>query len=408
MRAYDLKILNRLLDQYEKSTLSTGENRRTVHIDLPFTQKVIPEYFDTSSTEYENIHSILVELEQCGLIRIFWKDGKKGHVIEKVRLLTEDNQLPSAAYAYVKRIPKTDLETSMMECLEEFVRETAPYGDCPVSLSFAKYLLERVKRHAGIREYCSLQDLTGTRRFLETVRCVETNPAPCYIREFSIINFHDSKFFEQTLQKTAGVFRRFHAGYENLDEREILAEYGIYHTHNYVYFKGAAAMKIGSRSVSLTALSQGIGLSGDDLEKLEIAADGTVRSIITIENLTTFFRWQEKDALLIYLGGYHNGVRRTLLQKLHRIFPDAQYLHFGDIDAGGFLVFEDLRAKTGIPFAPLHMDLETLKKTNQHLIDTLEEVKKIQDDGRARRAEAEIELGRIEGELKQKLLDMTG
>ena len=54
------------------------------------------------------------------------------------------------------------------------------------------------------------------------------------------------------------------------------------------------------------------------------------------------------------------------------------------------------------------VDIETLKKTNQHLISTLEEVRKIQDDGRARRAAAEAELGRIEGELKQKLLEMQG
>ena len=54
------------------------------------------------------------------------------------------------------------------------------------------------------------------------------------------------------------------------------------------------------------------------------------------------------------------------------------------------------------------VDLETLKQTNAFLIETLEEVRQIQDDGRTRRAEAEEELGRIEGELKQKLLDMRG
>ncbi len=54
------------------------------------------------------------------------------------------------------------------------------------------------------------------------------------------------------------------------------------------------------------------------------------------------------------------------------------------------------------------VDLETLKHTNQQLIDTLEDVRKIQDEGRARRAEAEVELGRIEGELKTKLLEFRG
>lgn len=52
------------------------------------------------------------------------------------------------------------------------------------------------------------------------------------------------------------------------------------------------------------------------------------------------------------------------------------------------------------------VDLETLKYTNQSLIDTLDEVVKIQDEGRNKRQEAEQELRRIEGELKQKLLDI--
>ena len=54
------------------------------------------------------------------------------------------------------------------------------------------------------------------------------------------------------------------------------------------------------------------------------------------------------------------------------------------------------------------VDLETLKYTNQKLIDTLEEVRQIQEDGASRRREAEAELGRIEGELKQKLLELRG
>ena len=44
----------------------------------------------------------------------------------------------------------------------------------------------------------------------------------------------------------------------------------------------------------------------------------------------------------------------------------------------------------------------------QELISTLEEVRQIQADGAAKRAEAEVELGRIEGELKQKLLELRG
>jgi len=52
------------------------------------------------------------------------------------------------------------------------------------------------------------------------------------------------------------------------------------------------------------------------------------------------------------------------------------------------------------------VDIETLKATNQSLIETLEEVRAIQTEGRQKRREAEAELGRLENELKAKLLDL--
>ena len=52
------------------------------------------------------------------------------------------------------------------------------------------------------------------------------------------------------------------------------------------------------------------------------------------------------------------------------------------------------------------VDIETLKETNQSLITTLDEVTKIQEEGRQKRQEAQKELARIESELKNKLLDI--
>ena len=53
------------------------------------------------------------------------------------------------------------------------------------------------------------------------------------------------------------------------------------------------------------------------------------------------------------------------------------------------------------------VDIETLQQTNRDLIATLDELNKIRTDGKAKRAAAEAELGRIEGELRQKLLEMN-
>ena len=54
------------------------------------------------------------------------------------------------------------------------------------------------------------------------------------------------------------------------------------------------------------------------------------------------------------------------------------------------------------------VSIETLQHTNTQLISTLDEVMKIQTEGAQKRKEAEAELGRIEGELKQKLLELRG
>ncbi len=54
------------------------------------------------------------------------------------------------------------------------------------------------------------------------------------------------------------------------------------------------------------------------------------------------------------------------------------------------------------------VDIQTLQHTNAQLISTLDEVMNIQKEGAVKRREAELELGRIEGELKQKLLELRG
>ena len=107
-----------------------------------------------------------------------------------------------------------------------------------------------------------------------------------------------------------------------------------------------------------------------------------------------------KNQMVLALSLYHSEqamqAQREVTNMTNELLTkNAQALHQGSVGIAR-------EAERGI------VDLETLKKTNQELIQTLDEVRQIQDDGRARRAQAEEELGRIEGELKQKLLEMKG
>ena len=53
------------------------------------------------------------------------------------------------------------------------------------------------------------------------------------------------------------------------------------------------------------------------------------------------------------------------------------------------------------------VDIETLQTTNQTLISTLDEVLKIQQEGRAKRASAEVELAKLESDMRKKLLELS-
>lgn len=356
MAHYDVKILGSLLDSYERSLLSKGKNKVTIHIAFPFTKKTIPEYFNESSLAYDEIHEVVRELEQRDFLEIIWKKGKEGHIVQKVLLKEEEIE---KVYAYLRRTPKGDYIVQHLQLLDFWKQKEE---ECFVVWKFIDYLKERIQEGKTVKEFIDLPDLEKTKRILTALSCVEKNRESCYIREFSIRHFADSKVFEGLFGVLGKIMRRFRIEFADMDIYQILAEYNIYHTPDYVYLKGEGILDFqnGMESrVNLAYLEQGLGISGADIENVRIS--GKVKKVITIENLTTFFRWQEKNSLMIYLGGYHNSVRRELLRRVYQVLPDAKYLHFGDIDVGGFEIYRDLCEKTEIPFQTYHMGISELQ-----------------------------------------------
>ena len=107
-----------------------------------------------------------------------------------------------------------------------------------------------------------------------------------------------------------------------------------------------------------------------------------------------------KSQMVIAMSLYHSQQAMEATHSVSEVTNELLKKNAAALHAGSVAVAQE--AERGI------VDLETLTLTNQELIATLEEVRKVQDDGRARRAQAELELGRLEGELKQKLLEMKG
>lgn len=355
MVRYEQKILNALLDSYEASLLSRGENKVAIHIQYVFSKKNIPGYFNESSLDYEEIHACVKELENKGYLSVVWKNGKADHIIEKVLLNEKHVQ---EVYKYLNRVPKSEKEEAAIGLL---LRLQDKYN-APVTNAFTEYLIMRLKEGKTVKEYVDIAEISQIEQLVKAVFCVETNEDSCYIREFSIRHFQDTKLFKSFCGKIFKVWSTLRPDEEYEDIDAFLAEHMIYNTPNYIYLKGCGLLELNNQRIDLEEFAQGIGVSGEDIASLDVVGKNTTKRVITIENLTTFFSWKEEDSLIIYLGGYHNSLRRQLLGKIYAQLENAEYLHFGDIDVGGFEIYEDLCRKTRIPFQLYHMRIEELEK----------------------------------------------
>lgn len=105
-----------------------------------------------------------------------------------------------------------------------------------------------------------------------------------------------------------------------------------------------------------------------------------------------------KNQMVIALGMAHSQSAMEAERKVTDLTNELIKKNAESLKAGSIEIAKE--SERGI------VDMETIKYTNRQLIETLDEVVKIQDEGRAKRREAESELGQIEAELKAKLLDI--
>lgn len=361
MMPFEKKILTFLLNSYENSSIFRKDNKVKVNISFAFNQKNLPEYFEESSSVYEEIHARMIQLEKKGFLTILWKNGKKNHIINKVILC---EQHLSEIYDYVHRVPKSNNLYQTTKILDKWSK----LQPMPVLNNFINTLQKRLSQGKSIKEYVDITEPQELEKLLLALKAVEENKEECFIREFSLTHFKDSKYFASLVGKVCKILKEAVPAYRDMENTDILSEYQILHMPSYIYLKGQAEVALGvqeNKAINIGAFKNGLGFSftASELAKMQIKADNRkIHKVYTIENLTSFFRFSSEDSIVIYLGGYHNEARRTLLKRIRQALPQAQYFHFGDIDAGGFYIYHHLTEKTGIPFHYYHMDIQTLQK----------------------------------------------
>lgn len=197
---------------------------------------------------------------------------------------------------------------------------------------------------------------------LKALRGIERLQKETYIRNFSTAVYHDSKKFAGYRNCIQSILFDYS---EQVVEKELILErFHLVDNPTYAMFKGEAKLLGEGFSIELGKLPGGIALPSMALNQVTgIQLNG--QKVITVENLTTYHDTETTEGVVVYLGGFHNEVRSRFLQAVYQQNRRAAYFHKGDIDVYGFLILQNLKEKTGIPFHSLDMDVETLKKYYQ-------------------------------------------
>ena len=339
---YEEQILSWLVDSHEKKDPGNSNTRKaSISINAKY-----PAYKEPLSDTHNDIEMAIQHLLSWGYVQC--RKNQQGY-FTKIEL--QEAALPKI-YRFLHRVPKTELWETQKNLLGKYITQPET-----VAGKFSIAMLDRIAQRKDI-EYGLAKDTKLLEDVLWALVNIERLTEETYIRNFSEMVFRDSKRLQNILNPITRILSDYGDG---VGQKEtVLAQYNLISNPGYVYIKGDWQIQCQGRCISTELFRGGIAISSDALDEIErITVSGGI--IISVENLTTYHDTKESQGAIIYLGGFMNTVRMNLLKKLYACEPNADYFHKGDLDPYGFLILEDLKDKTGIPFKPLDMDLDTLR-----------------------------------------------
>lgn len=349
-------VLEKLVDQYERSKTYRGENQVTqVFATVP--EKVFPNY----TSDYANVDEIqdfeyqMKELELKGHLSIKWE----GHVIQN---LVANPKRWEQIYGILGRKELRYLEGEQIALYKKYL------GYNKILDCFCREQIKRLEEGKKAK-----YDLSEAEKILKLCIFILENQEEILERELSIAVLKDSKLWEKKyrskvcrLLKDYGDFDVLLMGVDDEEvERVILEEYHVVSNPSYIYFKGNAELLFKDGEMLKINLHMPVAFTEKTVEYIESIKIQSTK-VVTVENLTSYNRLAREDSFYIFSSGYHNQLKQKLLCRIYQENKTIKWYHFGDIDPDGFYIMEHLKNGTGIPFEPLNMNLLYLKKYDEY------------------------------------------
>ena len=359
---WEEKILEYLVDNYRKSKKDTGDNKIYRRTQLK-PEKLYKKY-RSNDGDLDVISEMNRTVEDLCVRGFLTYDREKfGTQLNCIYLADEQiDEVEDYLHKKYDYIPKGMKKDEIQEIITKYRDLSKVCGmecDC---------LQQELDRNKIPKDYEELP------KIFDAVAFIENNQTELFIREASMKIYGDSKYFEEnTLISVCQMLRKYKnrpcSPEELLDE--ILVDFGIKKEPQKLCIKGNFTLSIDGKELDFSVLPEGIELDARSLEKIEKIKLGTTK-FITIENRTSYLRYSAFDEVIFYLGGYANRFQRSFIRKVYEDNPDVEYLHFGDIDAGGFWIHYNLCEITGVEFKTFCMSVQELHmKQYEHCLHPL-------------------------------------
>lgn len=372
---YEEKILTYLVENYRKSKKDLGDNKTNRRTQVK-PNKIYKRYNsnDGDFEEISKINHIAQELSNKGMIT--YEVENFGMQIKSIYLVDEKileiEQYLIEKYGYVSKDTQINILHSLVERYEN--ASAICQKECAV-------LTELIKNRKIPKNVDELDNIFKALAF------IENNQESLYIREVSMKVYGDSKFFEtQTLQPVCNILHKY--SNQVLEDKlldEILLNYHISKEPQKLCIKGNVIIYICGKAVDISGFSQGMEFHATDLPNIQ-SVKIMSQEFMTIENRTSYLRYHGDNVVTFYLGGYANRHQRDFIKLVYATNSNTIYKHFGDIDAGGFWIHNNLCEITGVNFELFGMSINELEnnqyaaclhKLSNNDRNSLQELKKI-------------------------------
>lgn len=349
---WEEKILVYLVDNYRGSKKDTGDNKTNRRTQVK-PEKLYKKY-QANDGDFDVITAINCTVAELCRIGFLTCDQERfGTMLQCIYLVDEQVEQVEdylhKKYAFIPKVMKKDNVQNMI----------AKYHNLSEICSMECDRLEKeLDRNKIPNDYETLP------KILDAVAFLENNRTELFVREVSMIVYGDSKYFEEnTLVQVSQMLRKYNNKPCNSDELidEILSDYMIKKEPQKFSIKGNFILSIDGKELDFSVLPDGIELDTNSLKKIDCIKVRT-QKFMTIENRTSYLRYSDPNTVTFYLGGYANRYQRDFIKKVYDDNPSLEFLHFGDIDAGGFWIHHNLCEITGVNFKTFCMSKDELSQ----------------------------------------------